>query len=71
MSCIEIGCELDNLVFFAHAMLSHCVLKCVCGVCLSRAGIGATAATADEMFRASQSMFNDILQRLNKGTPLI
>jgi hypothetical protein len=31
-------------------------------------GIGATAATADDMFRDSQNMFNSILQRLNKST---
>ncbi len=30
-------------------------------------GIGASAATADDMFRASQSMFNDVLARLNNS----
>ena len=30
-------------------------------------GIGATAATADDMFRSSQNVFNDILLKLNKS----
>ena len=28
-------------------------------------GIGATAATSDEMFRTSQNMFDEVLARLN------